>query len=156
MIIDKSSSKQIDLKTRLYQIVTESKISSLDMMSDMVGTDEEQIRFILEELLDERALEGSFAPDGQRFFLLDVTVSTAPIAPTKDDGYAIEYADTNVPKLVFLVGIVMMIVGLIVRGFVTLNGLMEPIGTAVFMLGIIVMAGGWFMISKANPPSNIK
>ncbi|MHA2081869.1 MAG: hypothetical protein ACW99H_12075, partial [Candidatus Thorarchaeota archaeon] len=119
-------------------------------------TDEEQIRFILEELLDERALEGSFAPDGQRFFLLDVTVSTAPIAPTKDDGYAIEYADTNVPKLVFLVGIVMMIVGLIVRGFVTLNGLMEPIGTAVFMLGIIVMAGGWFMISKANPPSNIK
>jgi hypothetical protein len=156
MIIDKSSSKQNDLKTRLYQIVTENKISSLDKMSDMIGTDEEQIRFILEALLDEQALQGSFAPNGQRFFLSEITVSTAPIAPTKDNGYTIEYADTKVPKLVFFAGIVMMVAGLFVRGLITLSEMMEPIGTAIFMLGLVVMAGGWYMISKANPPSNIK
>ena len=83
MIIDKSSSELIDLKTRLYQIVAENKISSLDMMSDIIGTDEELVRSVLEELVDEGALEGSFTPDGQRFFLTEVTVSTAPLAETK-------------------------------------------------------------------------
>lgn len=156
MIVDKSSSELIELKTRLYQIVAENKISSLSLMSDMAGIDEEEIRSTLGELMDEGALEGSFTSDGQRFFLSEVTVSTAPVAQTKDDGYVIEHADTKVPKLVLLSGIAMMVAGLIVRGLIIISEMMEHIGSAVFMVGLIVLVGGWLMITKADPPSNFK
>ncbi|MHA2425659.1 MAG: hypothetical protein ACXAEF_12790 [Candidatus Thorarchaeota archaeon] len=156
MIIDKSSSEQFDLKTRLYQIVAESKISSLDMMSGLVGTDEEQVRSILEELVDEGNLEGSFTSDGQRFFLSEVKVSTAPVAESRDKGYVIETSDTKVPKLILISGIAMMVVGYLARGLITISAMMEHIGGAIFMVGLAVMIGGWLMISRRNPPSNIK
>ena len=156
MIIDKSSSELIDLKTRLYQIVAENKISSLSMISNMAGSDEELIRQTLEELVDEGALEGSFTSDGQRFFLSDVSVSTAPVAPTQDEGFIIEHAETKVPKLILLSGFVMMVVGYILRGLITIDAMMEPIGSAVFMVGLIVLIAGWLMLTKSNPPSNIK
>lgn len=156
MIIDKSSSELIDLKTRLYQIVAENKISSLDMMCDIVGTDEELIRSVLEELVDEGTLEGSFTPDGHRFFLTEVTVSTAPLAETKDSGYVIEVADTRNGRLVLISGIVMMIAGYITRGLIALNVILDPVGSAMVMVGLAVLIAGWLMISRAQPPSNIK
>ncbi len=156
MIIDKSSSELIDLKTRLYQIVAENKISSLDMMSDMVGTDEELIRVSLEELVNEGNLEGSFTPDGQRFFLSEVSVSTAPVAETKDSGYVIEEADTRNGRFVLISGIVMMIAGSIIRGLITITEVLETVGSAVFMVGLGVLIVGWLMISRAQPPSNFK
>ena len=156
MIIDKSSSELIDLKTRLYHVIVENKISSLSMICDMTGADEEQARLLLEELMDEGTLEGSFTSDGQRFFLSDVKVSTAPIAPTKDEGYVIEKANTRKGRLVLISGIVMMIGGSIVRGLTAISEMMGNIGVAVFMLGLVVLTGGWLMISRADPPSNLK
>ena len=156
MIIDKSSSELIDLKSRLYQIVAENKISSLSMMSDMAGSDEELIRQTLEELVNEGALEGSFTSDGQRFFMSDVSVSTAPVAPTQDSGFKIEQAETKTSKIILVSGFVMMVVGFFLRGLTTINAMMEHIGSAVFMVGMIILIGGWLMLTKANPPSNIK
>ena len=121
MIIEKSSSELFDLKTRLYQIVAENKISSLSMICDMVGAEEEQTRSIIEELVDEGTLEGSFTSDGQRFFLSEVKVSNAPLAPIKDEGYMIEKADTRQGKMVLLTGLVMMIAGYITRGFISIS-----------------------------------
>ncbi len=156
MIMYKSSTELIDLKTRLYQLVAENKISSLDMMSDMVGTDEELIRASLEELVNEGNLEGSFTPDGQRFFLSEVSVSTAPVAETKDNGYVIEEADTRNGRYVLISGIVMMIAGSIIRGLITITEVLETVGSAVFMVGLGVLIVGWLMISRAQPPSNFK
>lgn len=156
MIIDKSSSELIDLKTRLYQIVAENKISSLDMMSDMVGTDEELIRSALEELVYDGTLDGSFTPDGQRFFLSEVRVSTAPVTKTKDCGYVIEKADTRNGRLVLISGLVMMIAGYIIRSLIAISVVLEPVGSAIFMVGLAVLLVGWLMISRAQPPSNIK
>jgi hypothetical protein len=156
MIIDKSSPELTDLKTRLYQVITEDKVSSMSMICDMTGVDKEHIRSILEELVDEGSLEGSFTPDGHRFFLSDVKVSSAPLAPTKDEGYVIEKADTRQGKFVFISGIVMMIGGFIVRGLTALSTMMENIGVALIMLGLVVLIAGWLIITRADPPSNLK
>jgi hypothetical protein len=156
MIIENSSSNPLDLKTRLHEIVTQNKISSLSMMSDIAGIDEEQICSILEELLDEGILEGTITPNGHRFFLSDVKISSAPTAPIRDNGYVVEEIDTKIPKLVLILGIAMMVAGYIMRGFVTMLGILEHVGAAVVMVGLVVLIIGWLMISKANPPSNIK
>jgi hypothetical protein len=156
MIIDKSSSEISDLKTRLYQVVAENKISSLSMICGMIGAEEEQTRLIIEELVDEGTLEGSFTSDGQRFFLSKVKVSTAPIESSKDEGYVIEKADTRQGKMILLSGLAMMIAGYIVRGFVSIFEISEQVGTAVLMVGLAVLIIGWLMITRADPPSNIK
>ena len=122
----------------------------------MAGSDEDSIRFPLEELVEEGALEGSFTEDGQRFFLSEVSVSTAPLAPTQDLGYKVEQAETKVSKAILLTGIVMMVAGYLVRGLITINAMMEHIGSAIFMVGMVVLIGGWLMLTRANPPSNIK
>ncbi|MFW9787929.1 MAG: hypothetical protein ACFFE2_15075 [Candidatus Thorarchaeota archaeon] len=156
MIIDKTSSNPTDLKTRLYQIVTEEKISSLSMICGMAGIDEDQTRSLLEELVDDGTLTGSFTDDGERFFLSDVKVSDAPVAPTRDKGYEIAKADTRQGKIVLIAGLATMIAGYIASGLRTFNAVMEHVGGAVVMIGLGVLIAGWLMISRADPPSNIK
>jgi len=159
MIVDKSTSastNSIDMKDLLCQIVEDNRISLISMMSDLTGINEEQIRYLLEELVEEGTLEGSFTPDGQRFFLSEVTVSTAPVAPTKDEGYHVEKRDTKLSKLIFIIGVVLIVAGYIVRNLVSLNEILEHIGVGVLMIGLVVLASGWLMFSRANPPSRIK
>lgn len=156
MIIDTSSPEPVDLKTRLYHVVAENKISSLDKICSLIGADEVKARSLIEELVDEGTLEGSFTSDGQRFFLSDVRVSTAPVAPTKDEGYVIEKVNTKQGKLVFLAGLVLIISGFIGRGFANVNETMQNVGAAVLMIGFVVLIAGWLMISRADPPSNLK
>ncbi len=159
MIIDdltSNSTNPKDMKNQLYQIVEDNKISSISMMSDLSGINENQIRSILEELVTEGILAGSFTSDGQRFFLSEVKVSTAPFAPTKDEGYTIERRNTKTSKLVFMTGLVMIITGYAVRSLMAISEMLEPIGVGIIMTGLVVLVVGWLMFSKANPPSKIK
>jgi hypothetical protein len=156
MIIDKSSSEPIDLKTKLYQLVAESKMSSLDMISDMVGTDEEMVRAVLEELLEDGSLNGSFTEDGHRFFLSEVSISTAPKAAMQDKGYEVARADTRNGRMVLFTGLAMMIGGYITLNLTSIHAMMEHLGGAIVMIGLVVLIIGWLMISRADPPSNIK
>jgi hypothetical protein len=156
MIISKSSPNPFDLKSRLLHIITNGKISSLDYISSLTGTDVSRLRSILEELVDEGTLEGAFTEDGQRFFLSDIKVSSAPLAPTQDEGYSVKKADTKHGKVVLISGLVMMSAGYIARGLTTISALMESIGSAVIMIGLAVLVGGWLMITRADPPSNLR
>jgi hypothetical protein len=156
MIIDKSSFDLADFKSRIYHIIMNEKISSLRMISSMIGTDEVQTRSILDELVGERTLEGVFTEDGQRFFLSDIKVSSAPIAPTQDEGFSIKKVDTKIGKVVLISGVVMMISGYVARGLATISTMMESIGSAVIIIGLVVLIIGWLMITKADPPSNLR
>ncbi|MHA3963273.1 MAG: hypothetical protein AM325_007005 [Candidatus Thorarchaeota archaeon SMTZ1-45] len=158
MIIDESSANHStapDLKAQVYQIVVENRISLLSMISDISGSEENLVRSVLKELVDEGTLIGSFAPDGQRFFLSEVKVSDAPVAIVKDEGFFIEERDTTIPKIIFITGIVIMIAGYISRSLVAFEAIMEHVGGAVLILGMAVLIAGWIMISRANPPSKI-
>ncbi len=159
MIIDELSAKPSNLtslKSLVYEIVVQNRISLLSMISDMSGIEENLVRSTLEELMDEGTIVGSFTHDGQRFFLSKVKVSTAPVAIGKDEGYFIEEKDTKIPKIVFITGIIVMIAGYFLRGLVSIDVIMEHLGGAVLLLGMAIFVVGWLMISRANPPSNIK
>ena len=156
MIVEDSSSGSIDLKTRLYLIITEMKISSLSMISEMVASNEEQTKTLLEELVEEGTLEGSFTDDGNRFFLSDVRVSTAPTVPTKVRGFQPKKVETRNGKLVLTSGLVMMIAGYLMRALNVFNVMFENAGVAFIMIGLMILIAGWLMITRADPPSNIK
>lgn len=154
MIIEHSSSNPVELKTRLCQIVLENKISSIETLSEITGTEEEDARVALYELVSEGSLNGSFTEDGSRFFLSDIKVSDAPIIGPVDLGPEIEVQDSKLSKTVVISGIIMMAVGYLLRGLVAMGEIIVNSGSVLFMIGLAVLVGGWMMFSKINPPSN--
>ncbi len=156
MIIDHSSSIPIEMKTRICQVVLENRISSIDMLSKLVGTGEKETLVILQELLEEGILRGSLSNDGTRFFLSDVKVSDAPIVGPADTGPVIVEKDTRVAKTIFIVGFVAIASGYIIRGLYGMNELIQNVGFAILMVGIAILVTGWMMFSRANPPENVQ
>jgi len=156
MIIEQSSSNPIELKTRLCQIVLENKISSIETLSEITGTEEEEAKLALQELVSEGSLSGSFTEDGSRFFLSDIKVSNAPIIAPVDLGLELEVQDSKLSKIVVISGIVLMAVGYLLRGLVAMGEIMVNTGSVLFMIGLVVLIGGWMMFSKINPPSNVR
>ncbi len=156
MIIEHSSSNPVELKTRLCQIVLDNKISSIETLSEITGTEEEEARLALHELVSEGSLSGSFTEDGSRFFLSDIKVSDAPIIGLVDLEPEIEVQDSKLSKTVVISGIVMMAVGYLLRGLVAMGEIIVNSGSVLFMIGLAVLVGGWMMFSKINPPSNVR
>jgi hypothetical protein len=156
MIIEHSSSNPVELKTRLCQIVLDNKISSIETLSEITGTEEEEARLALYELVSEGSLSGSFTEDGSRFFLSDIKVSDAPIIGPVDLEPEIEVQDSKLSKTVVISGIVMMAVGYLLRGLVAMGEIIVNSGSVLFMIGLAVLVGGWMMFSKINPPSNVR
>jgi hypothetical protein len=151
MVVDSAHNEFVDVKTQVYRVVSDHKISSLQMISHMIGETEESTRSALKELIDEGSLDGTLTNDGNRFFLSDVKVSDAPIAG-KHEEYVIRHRDTRIGKAVFVSGVTMMIGGFIARGFMTVLPIMEHIGSSVVLLGMAVLAAGWLQVSRSMPP----
>lgn len=154
MVIDHKTPIHDDMKSRLYDTVVLVRVSSLEMISNLTDIEEETARDAIESLVQEGSLEGIFTPDGKRFFLADVKVSDAPKADTQDKGLEIKSADTRSAKVIALTGFVMLILGQILRGLIAIHAGMETTGTAIFMLGLVVLFAGLYQFSRLNPVSN--
>ncbi|MHA2025117.1 MAG: hypothetical protein ACW98U_04365 [Candidatus Thorarchaeota archaeon] len=153
MIIERSSTSPIELRTRLCQVVLDNRISSIERLSELTGMEEDEARIALQELVSEGSLAGKFTEDGTRFFLSDVKVSDAPILGPADTGPDIVIKESKVPKTVVITGIILTVIGLILRGITILGEFMEVAGGAVFVVGLVLFFIGWMMFSRLNPPS---
>lgn len=156
MVIDHKSLSQDEVKSRLYETVALGKVSSLEMISNLTGLDEELVHEAIEELVKEGTLDGSFAADGKRFFLSNVKTSEAPVADTIYQGHEIKKTNTMSAKLVILTGVIMLIAGQVMRSLIAIHPGMENGGVAIFMLGMVVLMAGWYQFSRLNPPSNVR
>jgi hypothetical protein len=156
MVIDHKSTNSDDVKTRLYETVKVAKVSSLEMISNLTGIEEELVREAIEELVNEGSLNGSFTEDGSRFFLSDVKTSEAPVAVVHDAGLEIERADTKTAKIVGISGLAMLIAGQILRSLVAIHPGMDNAGTSFFMIGLVMIIVGWYQYSRLEAPSNVR
>jgi hypothetical protein len=156
MVIDHRIPNYDELKSTLYDTVALRKVSSLEMISNLTGIEEDIVYETIEELVKEGALEGSFAANGKRFFLSNIKTSDAPVADTHDTGLELSKPNTMTAKLIALSGVIMLVAGQIMRGFVEIHSGLEAGGTAIFMLGLIVLLAGWYQFSRLNPPTNVR
>ena len=156
MVIDHKSTNNDDLKTRLYETVAIGKVSSLEMISNLTGLDEELVREAIEDLVNEGSLSGSFTEDGSRFFLSDAKTSDAPVAFVHDAGLELKRVDTKNAKIVGIAGVAMLIFGQILRSLIAIHPGMDNAGTAFFMIGLVVLIVGWYQYSRLEPPSNVR
>ncbi len=153
MVIESKSINHENIESTLYDTVVSSKISSLEIISNRTGIDEEIVYDTIESLVEIGSLEGSFTDDKKRFFLTDVKTSDAPILDNHDAGLEMKSADTKSAKAVALLGIVMFVSGQILRGLVAVHTGMESACTAIFMIGLVVLFAGWLRFRRLNPVS---
>ena len=156
MVIDHKSPNHEDIRPRLYETVVQGKVSSLEMLCNLTGIEEELVRESIEYMVEDGSLEGKFTDDGKRFFLSNVQPSKAPIAATHDSGPDFKRADTKSAKFITISGIALMIVGQILRSLVAVHPGMDNAGIAIFMLGIGVLIAGWYQFSRLNPPTKLR
>jgi len=155
MVIDHKSPIHDDMQSRLYDTVALGKVSSLEMISNLVGIEEKSVRETIETLIEEGSLEGTFTADGKRFFQSDVKVSDAPKAGIQDKGLEMKSADTRSAKAIALTGFVMLILGQILRSLIAIHPGMETVGTAIFLLGLVILFAGGYQFSRLNPVTNV-
>ncbi|MHA1613637.1 MAG: hypothetical protein ACTSYJ_02265 [Candidatus Thorarchaeota archaeon] len=155
MVFESKSLNHENIESTLYDTVVSSKISSLEMISNLTGINEEIVYDTIESLVEVGSLEGSFTDDKKRFFLSDVKTSDAPILDNHDTGLEMKSADTKSAKAVALLGVVMLVFGQILRGLVAVHTGMESAGTAIFLIGLVVLFTGWLQFSRLNPVSTI-
>lgn len=155
MIIDHNSRIQGDLIIRLYDTIAVAKVSSVEMMSEIIGIDEELVQEGIEELVKEGSLNGAFSDDKKRFFLSNVKTSSAPTSDNVDTGLEIKKPNTLPAIMVVITGVIMLAVGQFMRSLVYIHPGMENGGVAVFMFGFAIMLAGWYQYSRLNPPSKV-
>jgi len=142
-------------RERLYEIVAVSKISSIEMICEHAGIDEESTRELLTELIDEGSINGSFSEDGSRFFLSDVKVSDAPVLMRNDDP-EIKKVNTRSAKIISIIGLSSLILGWVFQRLTSIHQGMENAGVALIMIGLVVMTAGCIQFSKENPPDKLR
>jgi len=155
MTIDHMSPDYHNHRERLYELVAQGKISSVDLICKQSGMDEDSARELLTELIEDGSLNGDFSEDGSRFFLSDVKVSDAPVL-FRNDELEIEEVNTSSAKIVAITGLAALILGWIFQRLTGIHPGMANAGVALVMVGLIVMTAGCIQFSRYNPPDNLR
>ncbi|MHA1909964.1 MAG: hypothetical protein ACW98Y_21910 [Candidatus Thorarchaeota archaeon] len=114
MIQDTTSSNPTQLKDNLRELVDHSNMSSIEMISEALGVDEELTTELLLQLVEDGILSGYLTEDGTRFYRSDVKKSDAPIASVIDE-LVIEPHERSNAFYVPLLGLIVFIAGQVIH-----------------------------------------
>jgi hypothetical protein len=150
MIVGETSGIRAESTVNLVELV-ERNVSSIDLLSSQIGIAPEEIRRMLIELVEEGTLSGRLTSDGSRFYRSDVKTSDAPTIASAPQ-LVIERRDTRPGILIMLSGIIMFIAGNLLVNLNVEFSVLWSIGSAVILIGPLVLVAGMFYVSRLNPP----
>jgi hypothetical protein len=125
----------------IVQLVTDYKMSSISMISEQLGIDENTTREYLQELVNEGELKGFLTEDGCRFFKSDAQITSAPIVGLHQELIQETY-DTRLGKLIFLSGIVLIVLGQTFIRIFGNNPITLGLGEVLVIFGYAALIGG--------------
>ncbi|MFW9968147.1 MAG: hypothetical protein ACFFEA_13410 [Candidatus Thorarchaeota archaeon] len=142
-----------DAKIRLKTLV-EDNISSIQMMSERLGIEMEEVVSLLDEMIIEGSIEGQVTPDGLRFFRSKVRVSEAPKVQVQDEGPAFLKYNTRPGKIIAILGFIAVLAGLGVSYVASESQSVLLLNTAMLLLlaGIIIMILGAYQVGRRPAP----
>ena len=130
-----------DTRIGLTRLVAEQNMSSVTMISEQLGIDEDLTRVYLQELVETGELKGYITEDGSRFFKSDVHMTSAPIVALHEE-WIPETHDTRLGKIIFVVGIVLIVIGQAGPRILVRDPLSVGFGAALAMIGFVILLGG--------------
>ncbi|MFW9911512.1 MAG: hypothetical protein ACFFEU_03520 [Candidatus Thorarchaeota archaeon] len=140
-------------RTQLREMV-EDNISSIQLMSERLGIEMDEVVSILNEMIVEGTLEGQVTPDGLRFFRKDVEVSKAPKIEVVDEVPAFLRYDSRPGKIIATIGLAILLIALgasyiasEIQSSTLLNQAIVMIG-----IGILLMIIGGYQVGRRPTP----
>lgn len=127
--------------------LVENNVSSVDMISESLQLNPEEIRGILAKLAQEGRIKGHLTADGSRFFKSELKISDAPRMESME-GLEIPKTNTKPGLLVIVLGFVAYAIG---NFLVRLGGeqsFLWGLGGAITLAGPIIILVGMFIVSR--------
>jgi len=138
----------VDDKEKLVRLVLDEDISSILLLSEKLELEDDVVRNLLEQLVQEGALNGYLTEDGKRFFRKDVEVSDKPIIHHEAPPSRMVEKDEKAQKSVAIFGMFMIIIGVIM--LLTSQGdiSIENFATALLLVGGVFAMCGCYIIGR--------
>ena len=143
-------------KDGLLELVVDAKLSSIHSMSTQLNTDDDIIVLYLEDLIREGRVRGVLNQDKSRFFRSDVEVSKAPVIVSSAEEPVIEKIDSGMSKYVSIAGLILIVTSAVSLNLTLGTAFFENFFRMLFMISLVILAGGCIGISMKNPPSSVK
>ena len=141
-----------DTKDNLVRMVKDQDISSVGLMADSLGIPEEQVQEQLIELTEENRLIGYLTPDGKRYFRRDVKPSEKPAVHKEERQPVFLEYDTKPGRIVAFAGLVVVAAAIVLLFQAGGDLGQENFGTALLLIGLLVMMGGCYQIGRRPTP----
>jgi hypothetical protein len=154
MIGSETTSIRREHAAELLELV-EKNVSSIDMLSSLLGTSSEETKEMLIYLVEEGKLAGRLTSDGSRFYKSYVKTSEALKIPSAPEP-KFEKKDTRPGIYIMLSGFILFIVGNILVNLNLEFSILWSLGSALLLAGPLVLIGGLFYVSIMNPPQKLR
>ncbi len=152
MIQGTTSSNQAQSKDNLRDLMEHSNMSSIEMISEALGIDEEMTTELLLELVEDGILSGHLTEDGTRFYRSDVKKSDAPVAAVIDD-LVIEQRERGNSFYIPVVGFIVFIVGQIIHQMFGHIEELYGMTSGIVMGGLILIVLGLIYVASVDSKS---
>ena len=133
-------------------LVNEKHISAVQIMANRLGIEEDEVRNLLTQLIEEGLLNGHITEDGSRFYRSNMKVEITP--ESVEEEYVPEFMKYNTKpgKLVAYVGFMVMVFGGIIYFLSAANLYYQNIGMVLLLFGLIALLVGGYWIGRRKTP----
>lgn len=142
-----------DTKTQLKDMINEN-VSSIQIMSDKLEIEMEEVIALLNELLADGSIEGTITKDGLRFFRDKVKLSDRPSVTIEDEGPKFLKYNTRPGKIITIIGFSIVICGLVLSYVASSTHSFEMLNLTALVLAIglgCMMIGGYQVARRPTP-----
>jgi hypothetical protein len=142
----------VSAKERLTRLIQHDNLSSIEAISADLGVSQDEVRVMLQALLQEGVLKGRITPDGLRFFRNGVRVSEQPAVPSKEQEPEFLRFNTRPGRYAAEIGFVVVVISYLILIIVRGNTDVENIAVGMILVGIIMMLTGCYCVGRRKTP----
>jgi hypothetical protein len=138
-------------KSQLKQLILKENISAIVVISEKLSIDPETAIAMIDELITEGQMIGSFSEDKSRFFKSAVTVSKAPVIPREEKPPEFMSYNSKPGKVMASIGFLILAGGVIINAFAT-DIQEQTFASILILIGLLVFLIGLYSIARRGAP----
>jgi hypothetical protein len=138
-------------KSHLIRLIQNENISAIIVMSEKLNIDPDGVIAMINELIADGDMEGSFSEDGSRFFKSSVTISKAPVIPRDEKPPEFMSYNSKPGKVIALIGFLVLAGGVVVNASAT-DIQEQNIAAVLILIGLLVFLIGLYFIARRGTP----
>jgi len=129
-------------------LIKDANLSSIEVMSEELGVNQEEVRMMLHELLEQGVLRGRITEDGIRFFQDGLRVSEQPSVSVKEKEPRLLKYSTKPGRYVAEAGLAVVVISYLSIVIFHGNIDVENIAVGMILVGLLLLAAGCYYVGR--------